>query len=106
MAAVVKAAPLMISRMVTDIRVADITPSRKLRQVSDRVLADSISAPTTPQEAHSVAVANPKTIARKTKATSASTGNRFAERRSRSPKGKIVSARGWLFLLNRDQIAM
>ncbi|MQM40039.1 hypothetical protein KBTX_04081 [wastewater metagenome] len=59
MAVVRKAAPARMNTIMHEVRVAPISPSRKLASVSPPVTAESTSAPATPMAAASVGVAIP-----------------------------------------------
>ncbi len=99
-----KAAPARISMIMQVRRVALITLSEKVCQVSVPLHQARKSAPVTPHAAHSVAVAKPRISEKKTAAISSSTGISLADSRSFCRKGREGSRGGDLSGFSSDQM--
>src|SRR5690349_624361 len=76
-----KAAPARMNMIMQLLRVAPISPSQKVAQVSDLLHHASPSDPSTPYAAHSVAVAQPAISTQTMNTISPAQGIRLPERR-------------------------
>src|SRR5688572_1306496 len=99
-------APARISMIMQLTRMAPITLARNDSQLSMPCHHAIASEPSTPQAAHSVAVAQPSSSAANTSAISSSVGNSLADSASFSRSGIGGSRGGVLPGLATDQIAM
>src|SRR6218665_1555846 len=106
MAIDMKPAPVRISMIMQVSRVAPMTLSQNDFQVSVRDQAAMPSEPSTPQAAHSVAVAQPSRSVAKTSTISSVTGMRFADSFSFSFKVILGGAGGCLSGFSIDQTMM
>src|SRR5918993_685941 len=101
-----KDAPARISMIMQVIRVVPITLAQKDSQESEPDHQAMASEPSTPQAAHSVAVAQPSRRVRNTREMRSATGMRFVDSFSLSRKLIAGSGGGDLCGLSRDHTAM